>query len=193
MRAMAESDPPATVDVPPEPAPAPRTALISKDGEIPVYAPGREPGSVGHPILTEALWKERGAIVMALRAQGYTYPEIQEATGLGLGIIRAACRKAREAGALSETLLMIENEAVPQAVDNLVAQLRKGEFGDAEMAVLKGRGVFQNYSRNKAEGGDGARLPPLQIAFISATGDALPTVIVNSPTGAVFGKPREDE
>jgi len=178
-----------------ETAPAPMKALgplVTKTGAQP------EPNILtgGRPGLPQALYDDRATIILALRLDGYTTDEICEKTGLGVDQVRYAMRKARQAGRLRDVIDLVDNEAVPQAVENLLKKLRKNaltdEFGEAELQILKGRGVFQNFNKNQNPGGGGGnQLPPLQINFISPGGGELPTIIVNSDSGEVIGKPRE--
>jgi hypothetical protein len=170
----------------------PAGVLVSKTGAQP--EPAAPPTGAALP---QALYDDRATIILALRLDGYTTDEICEKTGLGMDQVRYALRKARAAGKIRDVIDLIDNEAVPQAVENLLKKLRQNalsdEFGDAEVQLLKGRGVFQNFNKNKNEGGGDARQPTLNIAFINpAGGTELPTVIVNSDTGSVIGKPRED-
>lgn len=141
--------------------------------------------------LPDELYADRATVVVALRLEGYSYAEIEERTGLTLPQIRYACRKARAAGKLQDVLQLVDNEAVPQAVENLVAKLQAGDW-DATRETLRGRGVFRNFSHNKNEGTPGVQLPNLNIEIVSPSGGALPTVIVNTERGAVVGTERED-
>ncbi len=163
--------------------------LISKTGDQPeLNLPPLNEG------LSPELYEERALICLALRLEGYTYEEIEQKTKLSIQQIRYACRKARRAGRLRDTIELIDNEAVPQAVENLLSLLRK-EDREATFKVLDGRGVFRKFNNNKNEGGGpmGAGVPPLQINILSPTGGALPTVIVNSEKGSVVGTPYEEE
>mgnify|MGYP002784008434 FL=1 len=105
--------------MPENPAPVERAApgvLISKSGELPEP---NIPPPIGRP-LPDELFEDRALIVLALRLEGYTYKEIQEKTGLSEQQVRYACRKARQAGKLRDVVDLIDNEAVPQAVENLL-------------------------------------------------------------------------
>lgn len=178
-----------------EDRPAPPRALIvapiiSKTGAT---APDTrfQPGNPGRKELPEELYADRATVVVALRLEGYSYAEIQERTGLTVTQIRYACRKARAAGKLQDVLQLVDNEAVPQAVENLVDKLRAGDW-EATRETLRGRGVFRNFSHNKNEGTPGVTLPNLNIEIVNPSGGALPTVIVNTDRGAVVGTERED-
>jgi hypothetical protein len=162
-------------------------ALISKTGELP--EPNLPPVSAGLP---DSLYEERALICLALRLEGYTYKEIEARTGLSDEQVRYACRKARRAGKLRDVIDIIDNEAVPQAVENLLDYLRKGDK-EATFKILDGRGVFRKFNNNKNEGGAGqSGIPPLQINILSPSGGELPTVIVNSEKGSVVGTPYQE-
>lgn len=159
--------------------------LISKTGEQPEL--NIPPGNPGLP---DELYQDRAIICLALRLEGYTYKEIEARTGLSDEQVRYACRKARRAGTLRDSLDLIDNEAVPQAVENLITLLRSNDK-EATFKVLDGRGVFRKFNNNKNEGGVAgvSGVPPLQINILSPTGGALPTIIVNSEKGSVVGTP----
>ncbi len=176
-------------------ASAPRTlgsAWVAKDGR-PDPGPQTSPPTHGLP---DELYGDRATIVLALRLDGFSYDEIATKTGLSKEQIRYACRKARTAGKLRDVIDLIDNEAVPQAVDNLNAMLQDSKHPSHEMATfetLKGRGAFRRFSGDKIGGGGlTAGIPPLQINILTPSGGELPTVIVNSDRGAVIGAPRED-
>jgi hypothetical protein len=166
-------------------------ALVSKTGEEPTPYVATPPVDPGFPA---ELFEDRALIVLAMRQDGYTTDEIVEKTKLTIGQVRYAMFKARQSGKLRDVIDLIDNEAVPQAVENLLKKLRKNnetnEFGDAEIQVLKGRGVFQNFNKNQG-GPGGTVLPNLQINFINKDGGDLPAIIVNSDSGEVLGKARE--
>lgn len=167
--------------------------FVSKTGELPVPTPGNT--ALYNPGLPDELYEDRALIVLAMRQDGYTAKEICAKTGLSQEAVRYAMRKARQSGRLRDVIDLIDNEAVPQAVENLMMKLRKNaeteEFGDAEVQLLKGRGVFQNFNKNPSGAGAGSTLPALQINFIQNGGGELPSIIVNSESGEVLGKPRE--
>jgi len=147
--------------------------------------------------LSDELYEDRFLICLALRLEGYTVEEIQEKTGLTLRQVQYACMKARRAGKLRDVIDVIENDAVPQAVENLRTALNNPEhehWWDATTETLHGRGVFRRFNTQKTDGGGGDALPNLQIAIINPGGGAeLPTVIVNSQVGSVVGVAREDD
>jgi DNA-binding CsgD family transcriptional regulator len=140
------------------------------------------------PVVTS----DRATIIVALRRQGHTYKEIRGITGLTLKQIQYALRNERAKGTLNDVLAMVDHEAVPQAVENLIGMLRKHDK-DATMLTLKGRGVFRTFSQQKHEVAAGEKLPMLTIDVTSPDGNSLPSVIVNSERGAVEGVAREDE
>lgn len=177
-------------DQPGTPERAAPGVLISKSGEQPEPIPyGTGGGGVRLP---DELYEDRALIVLALRLEGYCYDDIAAKTGLSKGQIQHACMKARRAGKLRDVIDLIDNEAVPQAAENLVKFLRDGDK-EATFKVLEGRGVLRRHSNNRTEGGlVPGGVPPLQINILSATGGALPTVIVNSEKGSVVGTPYED-
>jgi hypothetical protein len=163
--------------------------LISKTGEQPEPL---NPIPPVYPGLPPELYEERSLIVLALRLEGYTYEEIEAKTGLSKDQVRYACRKARQAGKLRDVIDLIDNEAVPQAVENLLTLLRDKDK-DATFKILDGRGVFRRFNNNKSEGGPGATgIPPLQINIIAPNGRDLPNVIVNSEKGSIVGTAYEE-
>lgn len=198
MRAMPETQAELTPSAPrgyfpEEPAKpeTPETPLVSKTGASPEpYDPSGNLAIGGVPLPAE-LYEDRALIVLALRLEGYTYQEIQDKTGLSANAVRYACRKARAAGKLRDVVDLIDNEAVPQAVENLITLLRANDK-DATFKVLEGRGVLRKFSNNRNDGGGpvSSGPPPLQINIISPDGGALPTVIVNSERGSVVGTAR---
>lgn len=165
--------------------------VVSKHGEEPTVHTLRG-GSIG---LSPEIYEDRATVCVALRMEGYSYPEIQEKTGLSDCQVRYACRKARAAGRLRDVLDLVDNEAVPQAVENLVKYLREPdtEMGQkATMKTLSGRGVFRNFAHNKNESAPGVTLPQLNIEIVSPVGGGVPTVVVNNERGAVIGVEKDD-
>lgn len=166
---------------------------ISKDGAPPPSQGTPESLVAGRQPLSEALYRERGAIIVALKAQGYTYTEIAEATGLTVWQIRYTCRRARAANELSDVVADLSHRALPQAVENLVSALedpKDPNHWKATEETLHGLGAFKSHKNNVNEG-SGA-VSPLQIAFIMQGGGDVPNVIVNSPRGEIGGTPRQD-
>jgi hypothetical protein len=166
----------------PQPSP-----VVSKTGEPPPPAVQSPPNNS----LPEGIYADRYAIVIALRAEGYTHKEIAEKTGLSIWQIQTACHKARQSGQMRDALDMIDNSALPQAVDNLLEGLRKGDK-EYTLEVLKGRGAFRKFSDKPGAGVGALSLPPLQINILTPAGGNVPTVIINSEKGAVIGTPRDD-
>lgn len=171
-------------------------AVVSKTGEelptTPYYSEARLEAAQAAQITKQELAEDRAIVVTALRARGYTYREIAEETGLSLAQIQVATRRARMAGQLRETLDMVDHDAVPQAVDNLVTALRDPDherWWEATTEVLHGRGVLQRHSRTQDTRDPATGVPPLQINILAPEGGTFPTVIVNSPRGAILGNP----
>ena len=101
----------------------------------------------------------------------------------------------RQQGALRDTIEILDQECLPQAVDNVVAALRDKEHPNhwrATEKVLDGRGAFRKFDPGKG-GAGGHELPPLQINIIAPGGGQVPTVIVNSEQGSVVGSEHQDE
>lgn len=182
-----------------EPAPVifGTSTVVSKTGLPPDRPAGNvdnlRPGA-SNP-LPDELYKDRAIIVLALRLEGYSYQEIQNKTGLSKTQVKFACRKARRAGQLKDVIDLIDDEVVPQALENLREALddpKHAHHWEATSETLHGRGVFRNFNNSKTEGGVGeSRLPPLQINIINPGGGTeLPNVIVNSERGSVIGSPR---
>lgn len=172
------------------------STMVSKTGRPPDRPAGTVANLtyVGVP-LPDKLYEDRALICIALRTDGYSYQEIQNKTGLSKWQVKDACRRARRAGNLRDVIDLIDDEVVPQAIENLREALddpKHPNHWTATSETLHGRGVFRNFSNNKNEGGIAeARLPPLQINIINPGGGTdLPAVIVNSERGSVIGSPR---
>jgi hypothetical protein len=162
------------------PAKSPPGPMISKSGELP-----------GHEIS-----RDEAALILGFRVQGLTYLEISAKTGLTISEIRSACRFGRQQGALRDTIEFLDNECVPQAVENVVDALRdptNANHWRATEKVLDGRGAFQKFGSQKSGAAAGGHeLPPLQINIIAPGGGEVPTVIINSDQGSVVGAGHKD-
>lgn len=161
----------------------PESPLISASGELPA----------------RILANDEMALMIGLRFQGCTTREIAARVGCTLDQVRQRLALARQRGQLRDTLEVLDNVAVPAAVDNLITALNDPKDANhwrATEKTLDGRGAFRKFSNRDQTGagvGGAQALPPLQINIITPNGDAMPTVIVNSEQGSVVGTPRSDE
>lgn len=90
---------------------------------------------------------ETGVAMIALRIIGYSYKKISEAVGVDLSEVRRVLGEARRLSKLSDVGPLLENIALPQAVDNLIEKLEAGDL-PATLATLRGRGAFRNFERS---------------------------------------------
>lgn len=135
--------------------------------------------------------EERVSIAAALKATGYRTGQIATALGVSVVTVRTYLAKAREWGALNDVARDLRTRALPQAVENLIRGLDKGDK-DYTLETLKGMGEFVR--KGAGEKGPVAAGPTmaLQVTFVNA-----PTSVVQGhevpPTanGMVVGCPRE--
>ncbi len=94
---------------------------------------------------------ETGVAMIALRVIGYSYKKISESLGVEMTEVRRVLGEARRLSKLSDVGPLLENIALPQAVDNLVDALedpKSSHHMAATLATLRGRGAFRNFERS---------------------------------------------
>lgn len=182
-------------------APAVRESVrFSRDGEaLPPYNPGNPENQklAGQAKqLPHELYAARVAVVAALKTEGYTRKQIAAALGMTLSGVHWCVRKAREQKILqtgmAETLALIEDEALPLAVEGLLRDLRRGNQ-EAYLATLRGRGILRNFNNNKNEGNGGGAPMAFQFNFVMPGGETVNQPKVPALPGQVFGSERGDD
>lgn len=124
---------------------------------------------------------ELRTLATALRLRGYTVQLIAEGLQVPVARVRRVLRQSRQDGNLNDILADLTHDALPRAVEQLIAAIDKGDEW-AIKETLKGLGAFRRYSN--AEGTHAKDDGKLQVNFI------LPTVPqVMNPRGIV-GTPR---
>ncbi len=187
----------------PEASPAPpvavETARFARDGEaLPPYVaggPDMQKAQGAARQLPHELYAARVAIVAALKTENYTRKQIAEALGMTQGGVHWCIRKARERellkNGMAETIELLENEALPLAVEGLLKDLRKGNQA-AYLATLQGKGLLRNYNQVKNEGGGGGANLAFQFNFVTPDGKAIERPALPELPGQVFGVERTD-
>lgn len=178
-------------DAPPPPVPA-------GDAILPEVRAIREGWGLG-----PELWDMRVSIVAALRLENFTQRQIASALKMSLTAVQWCIREARKRellrNGLTEAIELLDNEAVPLAVDAALRKLRKGD-SEAVWKVLEGRGLLRNFTQVKSEGE--APRTNMAFQFVFEGGPAGPAaagdlrVVQTLPAGAtgqVMGTPRADE
>lgn len=90
---------------------------------------------------------ETGIAMIALRIIGTSYKKISEQLGVDVSEVRRVLAEARRLSKLSDVGPLLDNIALPQAVDNLIEKLEAGDL-PATLATLRGRGAFRNFERS---------------------------------------------
>lgn len=182
-----------SLDLPEQPLPAVAPRFIfPEDPEDPPDARGRAPdpyqvlADLPSPTprapqvadaLPHELYEARVSIVAALRQHGYSRSRIAHALKMGLAGVDWCIRQARVRGELQkgmiEAAITLEEEAVPLAVEGVLAALKKRN-PEVAMKVLEGKGLLQHYSANKEGGGNPAAPMAFQFNFITKDGTPLP-------------------
>lgn len=129
------------------------------------------------------------ALVGGLHVMGYARAEIAAILDVHINTVDRVLAKLRKDRQLKEgfqeTLERIENEALPLAMDSLLEHLKKHDK-DITIEVLKGRGVFRNFSSNKNEGPSAVPQRSFVVNIVNAPGQA--SIVV--PEDAIRGVPR---
>lgn len=161
---------------------------IPKDGDDSIGTWSRAPKHVD--------MKARVALVVALRAEGLSYPEITEQTGLTKSQI-GYCMQQGYVARIQEAQIQhrLDNVALPLAVDRLIEILSDDAHTNHYTAIrdtLYGRGEFRNHSHSVNDNRN-VNLN-LTVEYEMAQGAPLPEVVqVTEATGMMVGKPREDQ
>lgn len=167
-------------------APEPVAALVAPDEfmdvpEVRVSGEGRSRAKVN-------LDAQR-AIVGGLYVMRYTRDEISRILDVSISTVDRVLGQLRKDKKLrdgfEDTLERVNNEALPLAMESLLAHLAKH---DKEMTieVLKGRGIFRNYNNTKTEGGSATPTRAFTVNIVNAPGQAAIAV----PSDAIRGVPR---
>ena len=167
--------------------------VVPEDTTAVVPGPSQRDKPAGLP---HEVWEARVTVIAALREEGYSYRQIARALGMGTSAVEWCARKARDEGKLrdgvAEAMKMLDNQAVPLAIDALLKKLRKGE-DKAVFGTLEGRGLLKTFSQIKTEGDGSTNRMAFQFNFNGGpnqqTSDPVPTDL----PGKVLGTPRSDE
>lgn len=118
-------------------------------------------------------------LAAALRLVGMTQREIAEEMGIDERTVRRLLSEAKQLD-VSRAVTLLHQRAVPQAMDNLITGLERGNERYT-IETLKGAGIL------KAHGPSGqAQVPTtLQLVFAAPPGQPAPAL----PAGAVHGAP----
>lgn len=132
----------------------------------------------------------RVATAAALRAVGYRVAHIAQALSVSPSTVKLYLARAREIGALNDVARDLRTRALPQAVENLIKGLDKGDK-DYTLKTLEGLGEFVRHSKDEHQGGPGATMA-FQVNFVNAPvsvveGHMLPA----TANGMVVGVPRD--
>jgi len=127
---------------------------------------------------------ETGVAMIALRIIGYSYKKISETMNVELTEVRRVLGEARRLSKLSDVGPLLENIALPQAVDNLIEKLEAGDL-PATLATLRGRGAFRNFERS-----DNVDMQVQLSINIEQAPGATPANQANVIDGSVVGIPR---
>ncbi|MET0742940.1 MAG: hypothetical protein ABWY78_06175 [Microvirga sp.] len=144
------------------------------------------------------LYQARVTVVAALRTEGYTFRQIAKALGMKQASVEWCARRARERDQLragvAEAIEMLDNEAVPLAVDAMLRKLKKGE-DKAVFGVLEGRGLLKSFSQVKNEGDGTRNNMAFQFVFAGAPepGKGGDLTLPKGLPGQVVGTQRVDE
>lgn len=139
---------------------------------------------------------KRYALVGGLMALGYTTKEIAEITKLSVRQVEITRKMLRQNKAIvagmEEALERIDNEAIPLAVDSMIAHLRRE---DKEMTIeaLKGRGLFKTHVNQKNTGDPVGGNRSFNINIVVAPGQAPPQVSGGDIVSLGVGAPRTDD
>jgi predicted transcriptional regulator len=170
------------------------SVAISRDGDpLPPYVPEPTVPLVGgsSPLPPE-LYAQRAAVIIALRGEGMTIPQIAEALKLSQGTVKQWIRRARAEGALRENIdTKLDQDTIFRALEVLHDRLEEGNL-DAALAVMKGRGHFRTYNNNQGAGTTNATA--IQIIYTTPNGGPVPMLTdVATLPGQIVGTPRVDK
>lgn len=128
----------------------------------------------------------RMAQVVALRILGLSSSQIADKLGIAVNTVNQHLYVARAKGKLSDVGAILDHQAVPMAMDNVLAGLAEGDK-EYTLEVLKGRGAFRTHTHQASTGSTGPMHLQIQVELPkSAHG-----TIIDVGAGQVMGKPRE--
>lgn len=153
--------------------------------------------------LPHELHAARVPVIAALKLHGYTRPQIAKALKMSRSAVDWCIRVARERdllhGGVEDALKTLDDEAVPLAIDAVVAALKRGDK-DLGLKVLEGKGLLRSYAQVKNEGGTGKgpnmafqfnfTMPPGEPARPAI--DAIPAELGREGTKQIFGAERAE-
>lgn len=128
----------------------------------------------------------RMAQVVALRLVGMKVPEIAEKLAMAENTVRSHLYVARAKGKLSDVGPILDHQAVPLAMENLITGLEQGNE-EYTLEVLKGRGAFRSHSANVSSGSTG----PMHLQINVELPKGSHGNVIDVTPGQVMGKPRE--
>lgn len=88
-------------------------------------------------------------LVIVLKAQGWGYRQIQQATGLRAHTVKLILRGAREREELKDVLADLDLDILPMAVDNIRNAVAAGDV-DLSVKVAQGRGALVTHQKSSS-------------------------------------------
>jgi hypothetical protein len=128
----------------------------------------------------------RMAQVVALRLVGMTVPQIAEKLAMAENTVRSHLYVARAKGKLTDVGPILDHQAVPLAMENLLNGLEEGDK-DYTLEVLKGRGAFRTHTHQASTGSVG----PMHLQIQVELPRGVQGNVIDVTPGQVMGKPRE--
>lgn len=128
----------------------------------------------------------RMAQVVALRLVGMRIPDIAEKLAITENTVRQHLYVARAKGKLSDVGPILDHQAVPLAIENLINGLEEQDK-DYTLEVLRGRGAFRTHTHQASTGSVGPMHLQIQVELPSSAHGKVIDVVA----GQVMGKPRE--
>ncbi len=128
---------------------------------------------------------ETGVAMIALRITGKSNKAISEALNVPIADVRRVLAEARRLAKLSDVGPLLDNIALPQAVDNLIEKLEAGDT-QVTLATLRGRGAFRNFERT-----DNVDMQLQLSVQIEAPPGLAGVDVPNVAQGSVVGVPRK--
>lgn len=127
------------------------------------------------------------ALVLAYSMLGHTAKQIAAESGLGVATVRDIQLRLRQEKKLDVVVAMIEQQAVPLAVEGLIEALHAGEKW-AIQDTLKGRGYLVTSGANGAI--QSGPPPPLTVNIMLAPGVPQDDPRLKPVPGNIVGVPR---
>jgi hypothetical protein len=128
----------------------------------------------------------RMAQVVALRLVGMSVPEIAERLAIAENTVRSHLYVARAKGKLMDVGPILDHQAVPLAIENLMNGLAEQDK-DYTLEVLRGRGAFRTHTHQASTGSVG----PMNLQINVELPKGAHGNIIDVMPGQVMGKPRE--